>query len=158
MPYKLNISDKGKAYKIELEDEILAGKSIGDKIDGKEIKPELEGYEFEITGGSDKSGFPMNKNVEGIGLKKVLLTKGFGMKNKQKGLRLRKTQRGRVISNAVVQINMKVIKQGGKKLDEIFASAPAEGEASADGAEKPVEEKKEEPIKEETKAEEKSAE
>ena len=67
MVLKLNISNKGKAWKIELDVETLAGKSVGDKIQGKEIKPELEGYELEITGGSDFAGFPMYKETEGIG-------------------------------------------------------------------------------------------
>ena len=37
------------------------------------------------------------------------------------GLRLRKTVRGKIISNAIVQINLKPTKEGSKKLSEIFA-------------------------------------
>lgn len=120
MAFKIVIGDKGKAWKVETESEALVGKSIGDKIDGKEIKPELGGYELEIKGGSDSAGFPLYKEVEGIGLKGVLLIKGWGMHEKQKGLRLRKTVRGKTISPAVSQINMVVVKAGAKKLDEIF--------------------------------------
>ena len=118
--FKLNISEKGKAWKLETESESLNGKSIGDKVEGKELKSELDGYEFEITGGSDISGFPLSKDVEGIGLKKVLLTKGWGMREKEHGLRRRKSLRGKTISAAVTQINMKVLKHGGKKLGEVF--------------------------------------
>jgi len=122
MAFKINISDsKGKSWKIETESESLSGKFVGEKIDGKEISPDLEGYKLEITGGSDTAGFPLARDVEGIGLRKVLLTKGWGMRlNKPKGLRLRKTVRGKVISSAVVQINMKVIEEGSRKLDAVF--------------------------------------
>ena len=120
MAFKLNISEKGKAWKLEIESEFLVGKSVGDKIDGKEIKPELEGYELEITGGSDSAGFPMFKEVSGIGLKKVLFKKGWGMHDPKDGIRRKKTVRGKTISSAVSLINMKVINAGKKPLNEIF--------------------------------------
>lgn len=120
MPFKLNISEKGKAWKIEITDESLVGKAIGDKVDGKEIKPELEGYELQITGASDLAGFPHSKDVEGLGLKGVLLTKGWGMRDNRPGVRKRKTVRGKVISLSTSQINLSVVKAGAKKLEEIF--------------------------------------
>ena len=131
MVHKLNISEKGKAWKIEIEDARLNGKSVGEKIHGKEIKPELEGYELQITGGSDFSGFPLSEKVEGIGLKRLLLTRGWGLWTKPKGLkkkrrkmtkglRLRKTVRGKTISEKTIQINMNVVKIGKKPLFEIF--------------------------------------
>ncbi|MBI3623901.1 30S ribosomal protein S6e [Candidatus Pacearchaeota archaeon] len=132
--FKLNISTKdGKTYKLELESEELMGKQLNDKIEGKDLNSDLSGYEFEITGTSDKAGFPASQNIEGIGLKRVLLTYGMGMHKRSKregkkkrsnprpkGLRLRKTMRGKVISNDIVQINMKVLKQGSKPLTEVF--------------------------------------
>lgn len=135
MPFKINISEKdGKTYHLESEAEELAGKSLHDKINGNILNPELSGYEFEITGASDKAGFPSLEQVEGVGLKRVLLGYGKGMKikprregkkplsnPKPKGLRLRKTVRGKVISQDMVQINLKVLKEGHKKLKEIFA-------------------------------------
>jgi len=120
MAFKLNISDKGKAWKIETESEFLVGKTIGDKINGKEIKHELEGYEFEITGGSDNAGFPLSKDVPGLALKALLLKKGFGMKDNIEGMRRRKTVRGGTISQLVSLINLKVVKHGTKHLNEIF--------------------------------------
>jgi small subunit ribosomal protein S6e len=132
--FKINISEKsGKTYKLEVDAPGLDGKEIGSKIDGSEIVADLNGYELEITGASDKSGFPSMQNVEGVGLKRVLLTYGKGMKKrskkegkkprsnpKPKGLRLRKTVRGKIVSGDVVQINLKVLKHGSKKLEEIF--------------------------------------
>ncbi len=129
--HKLNISNKGKSWKLEIEPEVLGGKSLGDKLNGKILKPELLGYELEITGGTDFAGFPLSKNVEGLGLKRVLLTKGWGLHSKPKGLkkrrqklkkgvRLKKTVRGKTISEKTIQINLKVAKEGSKKLEEIF--------------------------------------
>jgi len=142
--FRINIAEKsGKTYKIEAEAEALLEKTLHDKVEGKEISPELSGYEFEITGASDKAGFTAMENVEGVGLKKVLLSYGKGMKRrpkregkrkqsnpKPKGLRLRKTVRGRIISPAIVQINLKILKEGGKKLSEIF---PEQNKAKEEG-------------------------
>ena len=120
MPLKLNISEKGKAWKLEVSEEALSGKAVGDKFNGKEIKSELEGYEFEITGGSDNAGFPLSKDIEGIGLRSKILKKGWGMHDSREGLRLRKTLRGKTISETTSQVNLKVLKAGAKHLAEIF--------------------------------------
>ncbi|MFQ5531871.1 MAG: S6e family ribosomal protein [Candidatus Nanoarchaeia archaeon] len=159
MSFKLNISESsGKTYKLELENESLNGKSLGDKISGNDLNTDLSGYEFIIAGASDKSGFTAMTNVPGIGLKKVLLTYGKAMKkrpkhegkrkrstNRPKGLRLRKTVRGKIISEAITQINLKVTKEGSKKLNEIFP----------DQNNKPLEKVSKEEIKEGVKTEEK---
>ena len=121
MVFKLNISDKGKAWRLEIEGESLIGKSVGEIIEGKEIKVELDGYGLEITGGSDIAGFPLSKDVEGLGLRRVLLKKGWGMRDNRRGVRIRKTVRGKTISEKIIQINMKVIKEGSKKLGDIFS-------------------------------------
>lgn len=135
MAFKINIgTNEGKTYKIEVENEDIVGKKLHEIIKGKELTGDLEGYEFEITGASDKAGFPAIEGIEGIMLKKELLTYGKGMKkrpkhegkkkrsrNRPKGLRLRKTVRGNTISPAIVQLNLKVIKEGSKKLPEVFA-------------------------------------
>ena len=142
MPFKININEKtGKTYKIEIEGESLVEKILGDIIDGKEISNDLEGYEFEIAGASDKSGFTAMKNVEGLGKKRVLLTYGKGLKkkgkregkkklsnDKPKGLRTRRTVRGKIISHEISQINMKIVKEGKKKLSEIFPEQNAKKE------------------------------
>ena len=144
MVFKLIIGDKGKAWRLEIEGEGLVGKSIGEKVDGKEISSALSGYELEITGGSDFAGFPMYKEVEGIGLKRVLFTKkGWGMWDNREGIRLRKTIRGKQISDKTVQINMKILKEGGNKLSEIF---PEQNKASEKVEKKSKEEKKAETV------------
>jgi small subunit ribosomal protein S6e len=150
MAFKINISEKnGKTYHLELESEELIGKELHDKIDGKEISNDLEGYEFEITGASDSAGFTALESVEGTNLKRVLLNYGKAMHKrprregkkkvsnpKPKGLRMRKTVRGKVISPAIVQINLKILKEGHKKLSEIF---PDQNQPKEKKEEKPVE-------------------
>ncbi|MEA3248358.1 MAG: S6e family ribosomal protein, partial [Nanoarchaeota archaeon] len=130
MTFKINVSHNGKTYKVETEDEKLVGYSIGDKIKGEEISEDLASYELEITGTSDKAGFMGMPTIEGPNLHKVLLSYGKGMhkkpkgekkvNKKPKGLRLRKTVRGKEISLDTVQINTKVLKEGSKKFDTFF--------------------------------------
>ena len=120
MPFKINISDKGKTLKIESESEVIVGKKIGETIQGKDISPDLEGYELEITGTSDLSGFPGQKGLEGAGYHRKLLTKGFSMHDKKKGLRLKKTLRGEEISVKTHQINTIVKKQGSKDFNSLL--------------------------------------
>ena len=121
MSFKINISDKGKTFKVELESEELIGKKIGERILGNEILPSLAGYGLEITGTSDIAGFAGSKDIEGPALRKILLTKGKFLKRvPHKGFRRKKTVRGNEISAATVQINLKVVKAGAKKLEDIF--------------------------------------
>lgn len=131
MAFKINVSHKGKTAKFETDNEALIDKIIGEKIDGKEISKDLEGYEIEVTGTSDKAGFPGLKQFKGPGLKRPLLSFGIGMWSKpkglkkkypraNKGLRLRKTVRGDTISADTVQINTKVVKEGSKKFSDLL--------------------------------------
>src|SRR3989338_4597789 len=121
MVVKFIIGDKGKAWRVESESaDALHGKNVGDKIQGNDIKAELEGCELEITGGSDNAGFPLSKDIEGIALKKQLLTRGFGMRDNYPGIRRRKTVRGKTITGNIAQVNLKVIKAGSKKFEEVF--------------------------------------
>ena len=142
MPFKINISHKGKTYKLETESEVIVGKKIGEKIKGEDISNELDGYELEIKGTSDISGIPGFKGLEGSGYHMRLLTYGSGMKNRKKGIRLRKTNRGEEISLKTSQINTILIKEGKKKFNTLIEK-PAEEKKEAP-VEKPVEESKEE--------------
>ena len=149
--FKVIISDpkQGKSLQKEVDSaEVTAFKrrKIGDKIDGKALG--YEGYELEITGGSDNSGFPMRKDVEGIARKRILIVSGVGLRKKtRKGMRKRKTVAGNTISLKTAQINLKVIKYGKAKLE--FAKKEAEGEAKEAPKEEKTEEKPKEEVKEE---------
>ncbi len=98
------------------------GKKIGDEITGETIG--FTGYEFEITGGSDYAGFPMRKDISGVGRKKILAIEGVGLKKKAKGIRVRKTICGNTIHPKIAQINLKVLKQGATPL--VFPEKKAE--------------------------------
>ena len=123
MAVKLCINDvkTGKSFNKELnENELDAflNKKINDKIEGHFFG--FSGYEFHITGGSDNSGFPMRFDVDGIGRKRPLLTRGPGVKIGIRGMRKRKTVRGNTISQFTNQINLKVLKYGSKNISEIL--------------------------------------
>jgi len=156
MVFKINISHKGKTVKKEVDNEALMGKKIGESINGSEVAAELSGYELKITGTSDKAGFPGKKDIEGPELKKVLLTKGFGMHKMPKregkkkrstpnGLRLKKTVRGNTVGISTIQINTTVIKEGTTKFQDLLPKKAAEEkptEAPAEPAEQAKEETK----------------
>lgn len=114
-------SKDGKSYKVDIpkekESEII-GKKIGDKIDGGVFG--AAGYELELTGGSDDSGFPMRDDVVGSKKLKALITEGTGFHAKRKGERKRKIVRGDTYSSEIVQINAKVAKAGTVALGELF--------------------------------------
>jgi len=121
MTFKINISNKGKTYKIETDSEALIGKKIGEKISGQDISSDLKGYELEITGISDTSGHPGFKGLEGTAYHRRLLKKGPGMHDQRKGIRLRRLQRGEEISLKIIQINTKVVKEGEKKFEDLLS-------------------------------------
>ncbi|MFC1686000.1 S6e family ribosomal protein [Nanoarchaeota archaeon] len=173
MVFKLDIGYKGKTFHVEAEAEALIGKKLGETVKGEDLKPELAGTEFEITGASDGSGFPASDDLEGTGLNKELLTEGFAMKHvhkqkktsnpkPKKGLRLRRTLRGSTISADIVQINLKLTKEGDKPLPAMLGIEEKKKEEvkekSAEEIQKEMEEMKANMAKAESKPEEKPAE
>jgi len=120
---KVVVSDPetGRAYNIELNEEkakIFIGKRIGDTVDASPMG--LKGYELLITGGSDKDGFPMRKDIHGRVRKRVLLSSPPGYRPKRKGVRRRKMVRGNEITPEIVQINTKIVKKGKKSIEELL--------------------------------------
>jgi small subunit ribosomal protein S6e len=145
-----------KAYKIEIDQAKaigLIGKVIGDRFNGDIVG--LPGYELQITGGTDKDGFPMHPQVHGPGKKKVILSHPPCFHPKLKGQRKRKTVRGNTISRDIVQINCKIVKAGSKPIEQLL---PKEKKEPEEKVEKPKEEKPKEKPKEEGKPEEKKPE
>jgi len=123
--FRANVSDPktGKSYKKEVsgnQANAILGKKIGDKMDG--IFVEMPGYKLEITGGSDKDGVPMRKDLPGPRRKKLLISKGLGFHPHMDGERRRKTMRGNQISPDIVQINMKVITRGPRSVEELLGA------------------------------------
>jgi small subunit ribosomal protein S6e len=131
-----------KAYKVEVDQTKatgLVGKIIREKFNGDILG--LFGYELQITGGTDKDGFPMHPQVHGPGRKGIVLSHQPGFHPKIKGQRKRKMVRGNTISVDIAQINCKVIKTGSKPIEQLFAKEETVKEKVE---EKPKEEKKEE--------------
>ena len=120
--FKVIVSDpeEGTSKTVELEDARavpLIGKKIGDIIDGSVVG--LPGFKVQITGGSDKDGFPMRPNVHGGVRRSVVLSGGVGFNPQNEGERRRKRVRGNIITDEIVQVNMKIVeKPKGKKAGE----------------------------------------
>ena len=96
----------------------LIGKQIGDEFDG--IFVSLPGYKLILTGGSDKDGVPMRKDLPGPRRKKILISQSIGFHPTRHGMRRRKTMRGNTISPDISQINMKITHFGPKKLADLI--------------------------------------
>jgi len=141
--FKFVISDGKKSYQVEKEqkDCPVLGKKIGEKLPGDFLG--LSSYELQITGGSDKDGFPMKSSVEGILRKRFIATQGIGFRTDIEGLRKRKMLRGNAISADVVQINCKIAKRGEISLEELFGKKENVEEAEKKAEQKVKEEKKE---------------
>lgn len=112
--FKIIVSnpEEGTSKTVELEEARaipLIGKKIGDIVDGTILG--LPGYKVQITGGSDKDGFPMRPNVHGGVRRSVVLSGGVGFNPENKGERKRKKVRGNVITDEIVQINMKIVEK-----------------------------------------------
>ena len=123
---------EGKSYQKELKDqqaEFFHGKRVSDTVGGDQIG--LSGYEFLITGGSDKCGFPMRKGIQ-MHRKKVFIGKSVGfsgqdrMGQKQAGLLKKRTVCGERITRIITQVNLKVTKEGAQPLGGEEAKAEKE--------------------------------
>lgn len=120
---KLVISDPktGRSYQAEIPKEkeaIVMGLKIGDSFDGGVVG--AAGYKLQITGGSDKDGVPMRKDLKGGRKAKLLLSGGVGFRPKRKGERRKKNVRGSLVTDQIVQLNTKVAEWGERKLEELF--------------------------------------
>jgi len=158
--FKFVISDNKKSYQVEKDqkDCPVVGKKIGNILSGEFLG--LAGYGLKITGGSDKDGIPMRRDIDGTVRKRFIVTKGAGFNTDISGLRRRKMLRGNAIDSDIIQINCKITKKGGTSLDQILGKKeekPKEGEEPAK-EEKKADKPKEEAKPKEAKKDEKPAE
>jgi small subunit ribosomal protein S6e len=151
MTIKIDIGSPSEKKTFHLEGSLdpFLGKKLGSRISGSLIKEfSFEGYDFEITGASSISGHPVIKNIGGTGLKRVLLTHGPGLKKKPrregkkmrgyqnpKGLRMKKTVHANLITEDIMQINLKVIKIGSQSLAKILGKEEKTEEKPAEKTE-----------------------
>ena len=113
--FKLIISDPkaGRSKTVEVEGARavpLLGKRIGETVDGSIA--DLPKVKLQITGGTDKDGFPMRWDVHGGVKTRVVISEGPGFHPRRKGERRRKTVRGDTITEDIAQVNMKVVEGG----------------------------------------------
>lgn len=123
MAFKLVISEGKNSHQMEVpaaESKQLVGLRIGEEFDASNIG--LNGYTLKVTGGSDKNGFPMKKDVDGPRRIKSLLSGGTGFKPIRDGQRRRKTVRGNTVSDDIVQISAVVAQKGKKSIEELLES------------------------------------
>jgi len=123
---RIVISDpkSGKSFQSEVSKEQeaqIVGKRIGEKLDGGIVG--AAGYQLELTGGSDGSGFPMRSDIPGQRKISALITEGVGFHTKRSGERRRKMVRGNTYSSDIMQVNAKVATPGATPLDQIFVKA-----------------------------------
>ncbi|MBI2134148.1 30S ribosomal protein S6e [Candidatus Woesearchaeota archaeon] len=145
--FKLVISNPKNGLSVQKEAKEQAARSLiglklGDKIIGDMVG--LPGFELEIKGGSDYCGFPMRKDLPGVGRKKILAVSGVGFKKAERGIRQRKTVCGNTIHERTAQINLSVVKEG---KENIFADADkkkSENKAAKEAKKKEATAKKEE--------------
>jgi small subunit ribosomal protein S6e len=105
-------SPEGTSKVVELEETRampLIGRRIGEIIDGSIV--DLAGKKVQVMGGSDKDGFPMRPSVHGGVRRRILLSGGVGFNPQNEGVRKRKTIRGNVITDEIVQINLKIVEK-----------------------------------------------
>jgi small subunit ribosomal protein S6e len=120
---KLNIADPKthKTYNIEIDDKVklsFIGKKIKEEVDLSFIDNSLKG---QITGGSDKSGFPMFSSLDLEGRKKILIPNGLAFKAKRKGERKRRKVVGSIVYDNIQQLNIKLISGDSKILEEKYS-------------------------------------
>jgi len=117
----INDPKTGYSYQVDVtgpQSASLVGKKIGETVDGIYFK--LPGYKLQITGGSDKDGFPMRHDLPGQQRSKLLLSGGTGFRPARKGMRKRKAVRGNTVGPTTVQLNLKVVANGPTPISEIF--------------------------------------
>ena len=116
---KFVVSTKsGKAYSTASDEDLFVGKKVGETVGLDAIG--LTGFEAVITGGSDKQGFPIHKSVQGSARRRIFTAKGLGFKPKRKGERKRISVRGGTLSQEIAQVNLKITKEGAKKIENIL--------------------------------------
>ncbi|MCX6775706.1 MAG: 30S ribosomal protein S6e [Candidatus Micrarchaeota archaeon] len=126
---KVVISDPktGKSYQTDItkdKEASLVGLKLGDPLDGGAVG--AAGYKLKITGGSDKDGLPMRSDLRGARKARLLLSTGVGFRAKRKGERRKKSVRGNLVTDQIVQLNTVIVEAGEKKLEELFPPKPKE--------------------------------
>ncbi len=125
--FKIIVSDpeNGTSKVVEVEEARAVpfiGRKMGESLDGSVV--DLPAHKVQILGGSDKDGVPMRSNVHGGVRRYVVLSGGTGFNPHKKGERKRKAVRGNVITDEIVQLNLKIIERPAKPSETKTEVAP----------------------------------
>jgi small subunit ribosomal protein S6e len=106
--FKVVVSDPktGKSEVMEAKDstaQLFVGKKVGEVVDLNVVGQNMK---VKITGGSDKAGFPMRRDVLGSGKRYVLMTEGTGFRHSVEGEKRRKLVRGGTVTEEIYQLNV----------------------------------------------------
>jgi len=137
--FKIIVSDPetGKSQVVELEGSRavpLIGRRLGETVDSSIVGQ--SGSKMKITGGCDKDGFPMRPDIHGGVRANTILSGGVGFHPKRGGERRRKTVRGNIITEEIVQINMKSVKESLQKAEKTEKAEVVEEKTVAAAEEK----------------------
>jgi small subunit ribosomal protein S6e len=132
--FKVIVSDPetGTSKVVELEEARAVpfiGRKIGEAVDGAVV--DLPAHKLQIMGGSDKDGVPMRPSVHGGVRRRVVLSGGVGFKSHASGERKRKTVRGNVITDEIVQINTKIVEKPKKPKGDKAEEASKEAQVTS---------------------------
>ena len=126
----------GKTAQMELSKDrsaLVLNYKIGDVIDGAVVG--LAGFKLKITGGSDNSGFPLDRSIQGTIKTR---SKRIGESGRMAGVPKMQTVRGNMISPDIEQVNLVIVEYGDKPAEELFPKK----EKAAEPAKEKKEEKK----------------
>jgi len=106
--FKIVVSDPktGKSEVLEAKDstaQVFVGRKVGEIVDMSVVGQNMK---VKITGGSDRAGFPMRRDVLGSGKRYVLMTEGTGFRNAVRGEKRRKLVRGGTVTEEIYQLNV----------------------------------------------------
>jgi small subunit ribosomal protein S6e len=113
----------GKTAQMQIDKDkeaMFLNHKINDVIDGSALG--LSGYKMKITGGSDTSGFALDRSISGAIKTKVL--RRVANSGKLKGQYRRSTVRGNLISSDTELVNTVIVEYGEKPAAELFPENP----------------------------------
>src|SRR3989441_5623325 len=121
--FKAVIADPkdGKSYKRDITGHYanaLIGKKLGDDLDGLYVG--LPGYKLQITGGSDKDGFPMRHDLPGPRRKGLLVSGGGGLHPGRPRTRQGKRVCAHRTAPDILQLNLKIVVRGPKSIEDAW--------------------------------------
>jgi len=104
---------KTPTHNLYFPSRIFYDKRVSQEVPGDSLGDEFKGYQFRITGGNDKQGFPMKQGVLLPHRVRLLLSDGHSCyRIRRTGERKRKSVRGCIVGPDIAVLSLVVIKQG----------------------------------------------